>query len=69
MYIGPTKLLEDNAPNYKFDKDRRFCIGFTGLNWDDSAKIEETITINKDNKNEIEDSWEKNRQLKREKQC
>lgn len=61
MYIWLTKLLEDSIPNGKFDTDGRLCIGSTGLNWDDSNKIVETIAANKDNKDKEEDLWERNR--------
>ncbi len=31
MYIGPTRFLEDIAPNAKFNTNRRLCIESTGL--------------------------------------
>lgn len=68
MHIGPTSLLKDGGPNAKFDADGRLRTGFTGLAWDDNAKIEKAITVDKNDEDEEEDSWEKNRQLKREKQ-
>ena len=68
MHIGPTRFLEDGVPNAKFDANKRLRLDSTNLDWDDSAKIEETIVADKDNKNEKKDLWEKNRQLKRQKQ-
>lgn len=67
IYIRPTRLLEDGALNAKFNTDKRLYPKSTGLGCDDSGKIEEAITANKDNKNE-EDPQERNRQLKKEKQ-
>ncbi len=52
MHIRPTRFLEDGAPNTEFDADGRLCIGSTGLDWDNSAKIAEAIAVDKDNKNE-----------------
>lgn len=49
MYIEPTRLLKNSIPNVKFDRDRKFRTSITGLDWSDSVKIEETITVNKYN--------------------
>ena len=62
MYIGPTRLLEDGAPNAKFDVDGKLRLRSTSLDWDDSAKIEEAITTNEDKIDEEKDSRKKNRQ-------
>lgn len=56
IYIGPTRLWEDGAPNAEFEADGRFYPGSTNLNWDDNAIIGEAIAANKDNKDEDEDS-------------
>lgn len=31
MHVGPNRLLENDAPNIKFDTEKRLCLGFTGL--------------------------------------
>lgn len=67
MNIELTRLLEDNTPNAKFDKDKRLCIGSIDLDWNNNAIIKEVIATNKEDKDKIENLWEKNRQLKREK--
>ncbi len=56
MHIGPTRFLEDGAPNTEFDADERLHIGSTGLDWDDCAKIAEAIAADEDDKDEKEDS-------------
>ncbi len=68
MHIGPTRVLKDGAPNVEFDTNGRLHTGSTDLDWDDSAKIEEAIFMDEDNKDREEDPWERNRQLKKEKQ-
>ncbi len=55
MHIGPTRFLEDGAPNAKFDADRKLYIGSIGWDWDDSAEIVEAIVAFKDDKDEKED--------------
>lgn len=52
MHIGPIELLENSALNAKFSANRRFHIGSTSLDWDDSTKIKKVITIDKDDKDE-----------------
>lgn len=69
MHIKPTKLIENSAPNAKFDSDKKLCSKSTGLYWDNNTKIEEAIIPNKDDKNKEKDPQERNKQLKREKQC
>ena len=61
IYIRLTRLLEDGAPHAKFDVDRKLYPGSTSLNGDDSAKIKEAIAANKDDKDEEQDLWEKNK--------
>ncbi len=68
MHIGPTTLLEDSAPNAEFDAERRLRPGSTGLDWDERGEIEGAIATDEDSKDE-EDPREKNKRLKREKQC
>ena len=68
MHIGPIRLLDNGTPNTKFDIYGRLCPGFTSLDWDDSAKIEEAIAANENNKDAKKDCQKKNRQLKRQKQ-
>ncbi len=68
MHIGPTRFLEVGAPNAKYDADERLRTGFISLDWDDSA-VAEAIAAVEDNEDEEEDPLEKNRQLRREKQC
>lgn len=68
MHIRPTRLLKSGAPNTKFDVDGRLRTRSISLDWDDSAKIQEVITMEKDNKDKKKDFREKNKQLKREKQ-
>lgn len=63
MHIGPTKLLKNGVSNIQFDVNKRFCPKFTNLNWDNSAKIEETITADKNSKDEEEDFRKKNKRL------
>ncbi len=67
IHIGPTRFLEDSAPNAEFDADGRLRIGSTSLDWDDSV-VAEAIAAVEDDKDEEEDPREKNRRLKREKQ-
>ncbi len=67
MHIGPTRFLEDGAPNAEFDANGRLCTGSTSLDWDDNAVAEAIATV-EDNEDEEEDPREKNRQLKRKKQ-
>ncbi len=69
MHIGPTRLLEDSAPNTEFSANRRFRTRSTGLNWYDNTKIEEAIAIDKDDEDKKEDPRGRNRWLKKEKQC
>lgn len=54
MNIGLTRLLEDNAPNAKFDKDKRLCIRSINLDWNNNAIIKEVIAINKEDEDKIE---------------
>lgn len=67
ILIKPTRLLKNNAPNAKLNAEERLRPGSTGLNWDNSGKIEKAIVMDKNAKDK-EDLWERNRQLKREKQ-
>lgn len=67
MHIKPTRFRDNSTFNAKFDIEKRLYIGFTGLDQNDSCKIEEAITVNKNDKNEEDDPQEKNKQLKREK--
>ncbi len=60
MHIGPTRFLEDGAPNAEFDADGKLRTWSTGLDWDDSA-VPEAIAAVEDNKNEEEDPQEKNK--------
>lgn len=60
MHIGPTKLFKTGAPNAGFDAKQRLYPGSTGLDQDESGKIEKAIIANKDNKDE-KDPQEKNR--------
>ena len=69
IYIRLTKSLQNGTLNAKFDTKRKLYPGFTDLDWNDNAKIEEAITVNKYNKDEEKDPRKKNRPLKREKQC
>lgn len=43
MYIGPNRLLKVSAHNVNFDKDRRFCIGFTSLDLDGNIKLKKLL--------------------------
>lgn len=61
MHIESTRLLENGAFNLKFNKNRRLHIGFTSLDWNDSIKIEETIIMDKNDKDKVKDSWERNK--------
>lgn len=67
IYIGPTRLLKDDAHNAKFDAVGKLRTKSTCLDWDDSIKIEEVIAMEEDNKDKKKDFREKNKQLKREK--
>lgn len=67
MHIGPTRLLEDGAPNAEFDAKKKLRLGFIGLDQDEKGEIERAITTDEDNKNE-EDPQKKKKQLKRKKQ-
>lgn len=62
--IGPIRLLENSAFNAKFEVDKRLHAGSTGLDWDNSAKIEEAITADKDNKDKEKDFQNRNRHYK-----
>lgn len=68
MYIRLTRFLEDGAPNTKFDGDGRPYTGFIDLDWNNNAKIKKAIIMDKNNKDEVEDFWKMNRQLKKAKQ-
>lgn len=59
MHIRPTRLLDNDISDAKFDTDNGLRIGFTNLDWDDSFKIEDIIAIDKDNKDKIKDPREK----------
>lgn len=65
MQIKSTIFLENGALNAKFDANKRLYLGFTNLNQNDSIKIEEVITIDKDNKNKEKDFQKRNKQLRR----
>lgn len=59
MYIRPAKLLENGAPNAKFDADRIAHLRFNSLDWNNSNKIEEAIAMVKDDKDKEIGSLEK----------
>lgn len=61
IYIGPTRFFKDGALNAKFDVDQKLCLGSTNLDQNDSGKIKEAITVDKDDKDEEEDPREKNK--------
>ncbi len=55
MHIRPTRLLEDSAPNAKFDANGKLRTVSTSLDGDDSAKIQKAIAVDKDNQDKKED--------------
>ena len=67
MYISLTNLSDNRASNADFDTNGRLYQGSNDLDWDNRAKIEEVIIVDKDNKDKEKDPWKKNRQLKRQK--
>lgn len=58
-YIELIKLLKDGVSNAQYDLEEKLCGGCANLDWSDSAKIEEAMTIIEDDKDEIEDFQEK----------
>lgn len=69
IYIELTDLLEDNASNVKYNLKENLHRGYISLDWGDSTKIREVMASDNDDKDEVENFREKNRQLKRKKQC
>lgn len=59
IYVGLIKLLENRAFNAQYNLEKKLREGCAGLDWGDSAKIEEAITVIKDDKDEIEDPQKK----------
>lgn len=59
--------MENVTSNSKYDLIRRLRRRYTGLNWDDNAKLEKTLAVDNDDKDEVEDPKAKSRQLRREK--
>lgn len=66
IHIEPAKFLENDALNTLFNMDQRLCTGYTGLDWDNSIKIEKAIAADEHNKDE-KNPQERNKQLNREK--
>lgn len=69
MYIRLSRLLEDDIAITNYDSKGRFCEKSQGLNWGDNREIEEALADAEDNKDKAEDSWKKNKRVKREKMC
>ncbi len=59
MHIGPTRLLEVNLPNAKYDSKKRLHEGCAGVNWGDESEIEEAIAAGNNEDDDDEDSQEK----------
>lgn len=68
IYIGPTRVLEVDFLNTKYNSERKLHKRCINNNWDDDSEIEKAITIDNDNDNDAEDLQEKTRRLKKEKQ-
>ncbi len=66
-HIGLTRLLKNSAFHAEFDAEGRLCPESTSLDWNERSKIERAIAADKDEEDE-KNPWEKNKQLKREKQ-
>lgn len=67
IHIRPTRFLENRASNTKYDLKKRLCKQFKSIDWGNNQKIEKAIAIAKDNKDNAEDFWKKNRKVKKEK--
>lgn len=50
IHIKPTRLLKNSIPNAKFNAGERFRSRSTGLDWDNSSKIEKAIVMDEDAK-------------------
>ncbi len=48
MHIGPTRFLEDGAPNAEFDADGRLRTGSISLDWDDNAVAKDIAAVEDD---------------------
>lgn len=68
MLIRLTRLLEDCLPNAKYDSKKKFRKRCTNVDYDNDGKIEEAMTADNDKEDDKKNPWEKNRQLKKEKQ-
>lgn len=55
MHIGPTRFLENDVFNAKYDSKERLRRECIDLNWDDNAKLEKDLAVDDDDKEEIED--------------
>lgn len=53
--------MKNDILNAEFDVDERLYLESTGLDWDDSVKIEKVISSDKDNEDKEKDPQEKNR--------
>ena len=69
MHIGLSRLLEVGLSNAKYDWNGRFCKGYTSADWVDDGKIEEAMAANNNKDDDKKNPQEKNRKLKKEKQC
>lgn len=69
MYIEPTRLLKVDSPNVKYDLEEKFYEGCTGADWGNDSEIEKAMAADNNKDNNEKDLQEKNRQLKKEKQC
>ena len=69
IYIKPTRLLELGPPNTEYNLEKRLCKGCTSVNWGNKDEIKEAMAAKNKKNNDEKNFQEKNRQLKREKQC
>lgn len=56
MHIAPTRLLEVDSSNAKYDLEERLRKGFIGADWGYDSKIEYALAANNDKDDNEEDS-------------
>lgn len=67
MHIRPTRLLEVISPNIKYDSEGRLYEGCTYANLGDKSEIKAMVADNNEDDDD-KDSYDKTRQLKKNKQ-
>ena len=69
MHIELTRLLKFSFPKTKYKSEKKLYERCTSANWGDKGEISKAIAMDYTKNNDKEDFLEKNKQLKKKKQC